>query len=200
MEPKFQSSFIPKKPVSSAPQVMSGKPTSNIFYIVSVIIFIIVLALCAGLFAYKKVLVSQIKNADNQITETRKDFAEDTIKKLLGYNDRIVFANRILSNHIVLYPMFTELQNLTLKNISFSNFSYTNKDGIINLSSDVLAKNFNALSQQSLAFSGSKYISNSVFSGFKLTEQGNISAKFTLNLDGALVSYRRNIDTYNTNQ
>lgn len=201
MEPKFQTSFIPKKPVSSSPPLFSSvKSPSNIFYIGSVILFVIALILCAGLFGYKYILNKDIVTANDAISKTRDDLQPDTIKELLRHNDRITYATKILNNHIILYPMFAELQSLIYKNVSFGNFLYYNKDNIINLSSGVIAKNYNALAQQSLAFANSKYISNSVFSDFGLTEDGNISAKFTLNLDPSLVSYKMNSDNSNISQ
>lgn len=200
MEPKFQTSFIPKKSVSSAPQPSYAKPTSNILYTISVVLFVGTILLSAGLFFYQQYLKSQISAANAEITKTRADFQIPTIEELLGHNDRISFATRILNNHIVLYPMFAELQSLILKNVSFTNLSYSNKDGVISLSSEVIAKNYNAIAKQSVDFTKSKYISNSVFSGFKLTEQGTIFARFTMNLDPSLVSYRKNLESSNTNQ
>ena len=89
---------------------------------------------------------------------------------------------------------------MILKNVSFTNLAYSNKDGVVSLSSDVIARNYNAIAQQSISFTKSKYISNSVFSGFRLTEKGTISAKFTMNLDTSLVSYRKSIESSNINQ
>lgn len=192
MEPKFQTSFIPKKPLDSSPKDFLYKPSSgSLFYNISILIFIIAILLCGGLFFYKKLLVKQIDSANQQITLAREALEEDTIKELLRYDARLKSAKRILENHTLTYVLFDQLEEITLKSIRFSNFKYKNLDGQISIESEVFSKTYNALAQQSSMFSSNNFMLNPVFSNFKLTEEGYISGEFRSSVENSLVSYKK---------
>lgn len=83
MEPKFQSSFIPKKPVVDSPKVfVPVEKERNIFSIIASIIFVITLLVAGGVFGYKYYLDKQIADADIALNEAREAFDINKMKDL----------------------------------------------------------------------------------------------------------------------
>lgn len=193
MEPKFQTSFIPKKPLDSSPKDYLREQPKNIVSIIATVLFVLTVFVSIGLFVYKQIVIRQIANINSDITKARGSMEENTLKDIIKYSDQISFAQKILNSHIVTYPLFAQLENYTLKNISFKNFKYSNKNGSIDLTSDVTSKSYNALAQQSDIFTKNQYIKNPIFSNFELNQDGNIDGKFSASVDPALLLYKNNI-------
>ena len=194
MEPKFQTSFIPKKSITEASGTQSSKEhSSNIFSIISTAIFVLTLLAYGGLYIYKNSVKNQIVQADKDLNDARKVFQVDTIQDLIDANDRIMAIKSLLNKHTVVYKILTLLQTLTAKDVRFSDFAYTNKGGV----SIIMAgesRGYNAMAFQSDIFSKSEYIKDQSFSEFSLSENGNVKFKISLSLDPGLVSYKKSVE------
>ena len=102
MEPKFQTSFIPKKSIIEASKTRFSSPAprgNNVFSIASTIIFLLTLLACGGLFIYKNSLISQIAKADKDLNDARAAFQEETIQNLMETNSRINAVKALLEKH-----------------------------------------------------------------------------------------------------
>ena len=199
MEPKFQTSFIPKKPVDSSPKSYLYKQPSNIFSVIATLIFVVTLLIAGGLFGYRVMLNNEITAADNEITAARADFQEKTIKEIIRYNNQMEAANQILNNHIVIYPLLAQLEEQTLRNVSFETLKYLREGDKVKIEGNVIAKSYNALAQQSEKFNSNKFLIEPTLSNFKLTEEGLISGDFNSYVDSSLFSYRRIVESSNAN-
>ncbi|MBA3733411.1 PilN domain-containing protein [Patescibacteria group bacterium] len=203
MEPKFQTSFIPKKPIGTAPgNAFNAIHTTNIFSLIATVAFLVAFIFSAALFAYKSLLTSQIKVAEQNVNTARASFQPEKIKDLVDANSRIMSSKQLLEKHVIVSEVLHLLQDLTVKKMKFSELTYVNKNDtpIITLKGE--AQSFNALAAQQDIFNNSAFMRNPEFSGFVLVDNGNISVDFTSTLDPNLISYKKAVDegTFNTQQ
>lgn len=197
MQPTFQTSFIPKKPIVNDP---TSGPSSgivretNIFSLVSTIVFVVTLLVSGGLFGYKILLHKQIAQADTEINTARSAFQIDKIKELIGANDRIVSSKVLLEKHVTVSKLLYLFQELTVKRIRLLKMNYANKAGTPTVMVSGEALNYNSLAEQSSIFAKSDYLKNNQFSNFVLAENGNIRVEFASVIDTSLISYKKAIE------
>lgn len=193
MDTKFQTSFIPKKALAEA----TSRPRSesvSIFLIISVIIFILTLAVAGGLFAYKRVLIGNIEEMNRRLAEAKNSFEPESIEQWNRLNKRIEAAKKLLVAHTVVSPIFELLENSTLATVRFDSFLYDLKDnGTSYLTLTGRATQYTSVALQSDIFSQDRYIKNPVFSDLNPDQNGNIVFKFSATVDPALVSYQKNL-------
>ena len=196
MEPKFQTSFIPKKSIVE----MSGNEDNrvhsiNIFSTIGTVVFIITLIASGGVFIYKNFLINQIIQSDKDLNSARQAFQLEAIANITDASSRIMATKNLLEKHIVVSELLTLLQALTVKKLRFTSLIYSNKDNLTSLAMEVEAKDYNALAVQSDIFSKNEFIKNPNFSEFGLIDNGDIKTKFSSSLDPQLVSYKRAVES-----
>jgi cell division protein FtsL len=121
-DPKFQTSFIPKKAMVEPRAKNAGM---GIFLFISIIIFFIAVGVAAFVYLDKQYLVGQITTATQEIKEKQDSFNRLTIEDILTLESRIIVANELLTKHITVSPIFYEFLNkATLPNVRFKNFSF----------------------------------------------------------------------------
>ena len=131
MDPKFQTSFIPKKPVVSIPGAdIPVTRRINIFSVAAGIIFVITLLVSSGLFVYKDILTKQITEIVNNINTTRATFQPEKIQELIDIHSRIVASKTLLDKHVVVSQLLLLLQTLTVKRMRFTDFTFSNKNDL----------------------------------------------------------------------
>jgi hypothetical protein len=196
MDPKFSTSFIPKKPiVTSSESTISVVRETNIFSLVATTLFIVTLLASGGSFAYKKILVNQIESADKQINEARAAFEADKIKDLIDANSRLAATKNLLDNHIVSSKLLALFEVLTVKKARLLQLSYINRNNSQELQLKGETQTYNALADQSNIFGESEFISNPQFSNINPGENGYINFSFTAKVNPKLLSYKRSIES-----
>ena len=202
MEPKFNTSFIPKKPVveTIASNTPKKSETMNIFSVGATVLFILTIFGYGGLYIYKNIVINQISQYDQQVNDARTAFQTSKIQELLDANSRIVAAKNILDKHLSVSELLLLLQQLTLKRFRISTLIFSSKDGSPTLSLGGEVQTYNALAEQSDVFSKSDFIKSPTFSDFSLTTNGNITVRLFLLINPNLVSYKNAIESLSTNQ
>jgi len=186
----MQTSFIPKKPIIESQSSGSG---ISLFLLLSIILFIVSIALAGGVWLWQNSLTAQIEKDKAALSAAKGSYEEDTIVPLIRLNDRLVESKKLLDNHLAISPIFTLLEKNVLRNIRLKTlkFSYAGADKIrIDLSG--IAASYDALSKQSDAFGDEglrNFISQPVISDFSPTPDGSISFSFNASVDPKLVSY-----------
>src|SRR5437870_2852513 len=114
MEPKFNTSFIPKKPVADVPVYVDRRPkgTLNIFSLAATLIFAMTLLGAGGVYLYKNLLTSQIVQADKDVNAARAAFETDKIQDLIQANTRIIATKNLLEKHLAVSQILLLLQSL----------------------------------------------------------------------------------------
>ena len=201
MEPKFQTSFIPKKPILDAPGTLTSKrESSNIFSIIATVLFTITILAFGGMFGYKIILQNQINEADKALNDAREAIATSKIQELLDANSRISSTKDLLEKHVVVSELLVLLQTMTVKNMRFSELNYTNKDNLSNITASVESASYNAIVQQSKIFDSTSFVQSYSFSDFNLGDNGVVKMKFSADLSPDLFSYKKVVENNSGNQ
>ncbi|MDE1988608.1 MAG: hypothetical protein KGI39_02820 [Patescibacteria group bacterium] len=189
MDGKFQTSFIPKKPVmSSAKNRGAG---IGLFMVVSIFIFIVSLVLAGIVFAGQKYLSSQIEKDKQDLTKAEEAFDVKTIEALSVLDKRIKSAKNILNKHVAVMPIFDYLESNTLKNIRFKSMALSFSDkNTVDLEMKGESKNFNAVALQSDLFAENKNFKNPLISGTDLTSAGDVVFNFKTQVEPSLLLYK----------
>lgn len=200
MEPKFQNSFIPKKPMGLTQNM--GVPvvhSTNIFSVLAGIIFVIALLISGGLFAYGKILGGQIKDAQGKILAARGAYEPEKIKELIDIDKKMTSSADLLRNHVAVSEVLALLEGLTLKKMRFTSFEYAKNNNKPTLAITGDIQTYNALARQQEFFASTEFIRNPRFTDFNLGDNGYISVKFSADIDQNLISYKRIMDKTITN-
>lgn len=134
MEPKFQTSFIPKKPIMPVGGAASGvglnvprrKHTgASLFMTLSTILFIASLTGVAGAYLWKNILNAAQTTYKQQLDTRVKQFNPDLIDSLKRANVKIDTAKQLLNNHIAMSKIFGIIGSLTIENVRFTSLNVT---------------------------------------------------------------------------
>jgi len=199
MEPHFNTSFIPKKPIVAGTPAEASRPHHiDILSTIAGGIFAITFLAAVGTYGYKFYVNNQIASIDKQINAARNSLDVPKIQTLINANSKILATNTLLQNHVALSKLLITLQSLTLKKISFGNFLYrtTEAGGIITMKGEV--QTYNALAVEQDVFSHGAFIVNPDFSDFMLNQNGNIDFQFTASVDPKAISYKSSFENAET--
>jgi hypothetical protein len=192
MENSFQTSFIPKKLITSN---ISDKEPKNFFSLIATFLLIISILISAGLYVYKIYLTKQEETLSLSLEKTRNSFEQDTIDELELFNKRTQSAKTILNNHIVLSPMFTLLGEITIPSIQYTSFTQdTTSDQTFGVTIKGVAQDYRSIALQADVFNSIKGSSfkNVLFSNLSKDKNNNIDFSLNFNVDPNLLSYEKN--------
>ncbi len=124
MEPKFQTSFIPKKPVISTGTTFqsvhkTGGTSTSVFMILAIVLFVASLAGVGGAYVWKQYLVSTQEKYKKTLTDLEKQFNPDQIAQLKQAGLQIDTARQLLTNHTAMSQLFDIISKFTIENVRF---------------------------------------------------------------------------------
>ena len=212
METKFQTSFIPKKSVSSTgtSAISHGHGMASIFMTIAVIIFIASLAAAGGAFAWKQYLLSQKDNYSTELSNRKKQFNTDLIEQLNKSKIQIDTASTLLQNHLAMSQIFSIISRFTIEPVRFLNLDISaptgnSVDNSIKLSMRGYGTNLSAVAFQSdvlgqLETIGlRKVIKNPIISDPTLDSTGRlVSFGLSASIDPASLSYVNSVSGTST--
>ncbi len=197
MEPKFQSSFIPKGPATTnigSKQVSKIKERGLTSFLAA-IVFFLSLAAALGAFGYKFYLNRSIGKMGAELEEARATLAAEPIDEFIQLNNRIVATGEVVAAHVMLSPFFDFLESSTVQLLRFTGATYTSTDSGPSITLTGASPSYATLALQADIFNKSGYFRNPVFSGLNLDERGNVTFTFTAQVDPSLLSYTRFIES-----
>lgn len=188
MDPRFQTSFIPKKPIVSAP---GGGPRSiNLFALLAAVLFVGTILLAAGVFFYESYLEKGLEADKEELARVRRDDDPNLIKKVIRLDSRIVTSKKLIDSHIAVSPFFNYLSTITLKTVRFKDFdfSYLGKDNItVSLAGE--ASGYEAVALQSDLLVKQQELSNVIIGDLALKDNGRVDFSVTATVKPDLLSY-----------
>ncbi len=195
MEPRFQTSFIPKKATGNDFERAAAKDDTDIFSLTATIVFLATAVLFGGLFGYRMLLVKQIAQADSEINAAREAIQPEKIKELIEANFRIKSSLALLENHVVTTKLLKILGDSTIQKLRFESLEYKYIVGAptIKIRSEVLT--YNAFAVQQDVISKNEFFKNSTFTNIALGENGNIKYEFSSLVGRDVVSYKKAIES-----
>lgn len=201
MQPRFQTSFIPKKSIDNVPDRGAREvDDTNIFSLAATLIFLATALLLGGLFFYKNLVLKQLEQKGEEVNAARSAIEPEKIKEILDANARIKASVGLLENHLVTSRLLLFLGDLASKNLQFNDFNYQNKAGGPSITINGEAKTYNSLAFQQDVLSKNERLSQVVFSEINLNENGNVRFRVGARLDATLVSYKKLLETLSVNQ
>lgn len=198
MEPKFKTSFIPKKPisVSANPGMVKTSNGFSFFTLLSVVLFLATMIFGGGVFVYEKRLQSVINTQISSLQTVRQQFDVEFISQATRLSNRILAANQILDNHIAPSEIFRLFEESTLKTVAFSSFSF--KDGVegnIEVTANGEGQSFRSIVLQSDEFGATGVLKDVLFTDLQPKEENDrvgFSFKAILS-DPGYILYRKNV-------
>jgi|GEM_PF-339799 len=191
MDTRFQTSFIPKKPIVGSDTVYSSARVSA-FFVVALILFLTSVASAAGVYVYEKTLEKSNLANDQKLGEREKRFEPATLNEIQVKNTQISAAKDILSKHIVISEFLKNLSTLTLQTIRFKTFDYKYvSPEKITISMKGEGRDFRSVALQSDIFAKKNTIfRNPIVSNLAVNTDGTIDFDFTASLTADVVSYK----------
>jgi hypothetical protein len=194
MEQNFQTSFIPKKPMVKE-HTASSRPI-GILLIASLIILFIVLLATGGFYFYKGVIAKQIFQQVTDLNLAKNRFEPSQITKLQVLDKRLRASSEILSKHITITPVFNALEQLTMKTVRFTKFSYdlgTDKNVTVDVKMSGLAIGYRSIALQADLFAKNKNLIEPIFSNLTLDNSGNVLFDLEFSVDPNFVNYEQTL-------
>ncbi|MDD5721135.1 MAG: hypothetical protein PHT16_01655 [Candidatus Pacebacteria bacterium] len=195
MEQNFQTSFIPKKPIIKENTAYGGR-SIGVFFIISLFIFFAVLIVTGGLYFYKGILVKKIANMENTLNLAKNRFEPAKITELQTFDKRLIYSSEILAKHITVVPIFNALEQLTMKSVRYTNFSYNMESGdknTINVKMSGVAIGYRSIALQYDLFAKNKNLIDPIFSNLTLDNSGNVLFDLQFSVDPSFVNYKQTL-------
>lgn len=189
MDPRFQTSFIPKKPiVSQGPVVQSSN--INLLSLLATTLFVFSILAAGGMFAWERLVEKNIEAKKATLERARDAFEPDLIRRIIRLDSRIESSKILLNSHISVTRLFDALSTITLRGVRFKdfNFSYLAKDKV-EVTMKGQAQSFAAVAIQSDFFNQQKYLKDTIIGDLALEPTGTIGFSVRTTIDPELVSY-----------
>lgn len=196
MENSFQTSFIPKKPITTTTNSSNKiKQPTSLFSLISIFLLIAMGVLSAGVYLYKGFLQTQKQSLSEELLKSREKFEKDTIDDLELFDKRSRSAKQVLDGHIVLSPMFALLGSLTIPSIQYTKFDHKTTDQGFIVEMSGMAKDYKSIALQADVFNTAKgrFFKNVVFSNLTRDKTNNVLFDVKFEVDPSLLSYEKDI-------
>jgi hypothetical protein len=188
MDPQAQTSFIPKKSLSTEKRSGGGV---GIFYLISIFIFLVSLVAAGAAFAYTQYLKSTLASKSHSLELAQGAYEPGSIRDLTRLNQRITNAKTLLARHISPSAVFDLLSAETLEQVQFKEFSYAFADtGKVSIQLRGVANSFSAVALQSDQFGANKSLSSVVFSDITVDVLGKVNFSVSATMDTNALLYR----------
>ena len=191
MEPKFRTSFIPKKTLATASQ--SQKKSGGglgVMTLLSLIIAFGAITLSVGVFLYQQILEASLTRKTETLERARAAFEPALIEELVRIDSRIEAAKGILNKHITPSVLFETLEELTLKSVQFQDFDLTRiSDDKISISMKGIAQDFRGVALQADIFGKSRLIREPIFSNLNLNQEGRAVFSLSAFVDPTFINF-----------
>ncbi len=131
MEPKFNTSFIPKK---SLQQDVSGttpgrfvnrRTTHGPGYYGTLLLLVVAIIASGVVFAYTKVVETDATSKLADIDRLRAAFKEEDIAALERMDARLRYGKQLVHDHVAVSELLDLLETLTLKKVRYTQLAYT---------------------------------------------------------------------------
>lgn len=193
MEPTFQTTFIPKKPIT--PVTTKAKPSGVVTFlgVISTIFFLASISVYGIFYIYKKQINSSIEQTTTSLERQSETFDAGIVLELGDVNKRLQSAELLLQSHTVVSPLFKSLEEITLKTVRFSTFSFKgptieNKNIVVKMSG--VAQSYDAIALQSDMFSKNRFLKDPVFSNMVPDSKGVVNFDLTFLVDPSFLLYK----------
>ncbi len=189
MAPNFQSSFIPKGPISVDTGLAVKK--TGLFGYLAITFFVFSIIASGGLFVYKNMLNSKILNLQSELANAEKNIDKKTIGDMIQFSKKLELIKSVIDKHTVVSNFMSIMASSTVSNVSFQSFDYSGqsqKELVVNLKGR--APSYGSIALQEDVFKKNKEWKNVNFSDLKLTDKGAVSFSVNITVDPQYSLYK----------
>ena len=193
MEQEFRTTFIPKRPIvqaTASSSVQTSKPVGIVF-VISLLIFIISLAIGGGVYAYKLYLQKDVDDLAVSLDKVQKNLDPNAIKEFSVMDKRLRNSELLLNKHEVIFPVFKVLGATTLPTVR-----YTKMDVALSGESD----GYRSIALQSQALAQNADLQDTIFSNFVVTPKGRVSFDLSFTVPKSDLAFNKNITSEDLTQ
>jgi hypothetical protein len=195
VEPKFQSTFIPKgQTLSGTGTVVTRRRERSLLGFIGALIFTCSVLVALGAYGYGYYLKTSIVEMAKALETGRAQLDPEAVSELISLNNRIVSTADLIGSHVILSPFFKFLEATTLKTVRFTYFDYKMGPQALEVTLRGEAQNYTALAQQADVLNKSGHLSKIIFSDLTLNEKGNVIFSLSAAVDSRLLSYQRTLE------
>jgi Fimbrial assembly protein (PilN) len=198
MEPKFNTSFIPKKSLqadvsntSSNERFVGRRSVQGPGFYLSVLVFVIVLILSAGVFGYTKIVENSIEQMIKSLEEQKSSFSIESIDTLLKADTHLANVETLLNRHVAVSEVFDLFEKITLKRVQYTEMEYEgqpSENPVIFISG--LSKSFQEVALQMEQYRTSPVLRSPVVKELERDEETDtVSFEVEVTADQRLVSF-----------
>lgn len=187
MAPGFQSSFIPKGP---ATEEVFKKKKAGLLGVLAVSLFISMIILSGALYAYKRIVKSDIANLQAQLATAGESIDKETIDEMVKYSKKLNIVKSIVTKHQVISGFLSSLASSTVSTVSFSDFDYSGlkAEGLtVNMKGE--ANSYGSVALQESVFAKNTYWRSVSFSNLNLSKDGAVSFDVAVSVDPQISVY-----------
>jgi len=187
MAPNFQSSFIPKEPVT---EEIFKKKKAGLFGILAVSLFIATIIVSIALFAYKSILKNEIRDIQSQLAEAEKSIDKKTIGEMSQFSKKLNTVKSIIVKHQIVSRFLENLASSTISSVQFTDFNYggLTKEGLA-VTLKGKTNSYASVALQENIFFQNKYFKSVSLSNLALTDKGSVSFEASILIDPQILIY-----------
>ncbi len=204
MEPKFNTSFIPKQSLQSAApgpavhEYVARRSTRGPGFYGTFLLFFIACLVSAGLFLYTQYITGAISDKIAQLKANRDAFQPALIEELVRLDDRMTSAKRLLETHVAPSEVLRFLEQNTTRSVRYLSLRYRNAptdvpEKQVLLSLQGTAPDFKSVAQQSDVFSSHELVREPLFSNLNVSETDQAVFSASMSLEPRILRFDRTI-------
>lgn len=187
MASNFQSSFIPKEPVT---QEVFKKKKAGVFGVLVFSLFIFSMIASGGMYFYKGIIKNEIKDLESQLAEAEKNIDKKTIDEMAQFDQKLDIAKSLVAKHQIISGFMGMLSSSTVSAIQFTDFNYGNlEQNKLSVKMQGKATSYAAIALQESIFYQNKYLKSISFSNLNLAEKGLVSFDLDMTIDQQITAY-----------
>lgn len=181
MEPRFKTSFIPKKSFEQPAPIQargggSKGGTLGLLGVAGIVIFAIAGISAGGVYFYRFTLESSIEDKAKQLEEAREAFNPALIQLMNRLDTRLKTANQLLDNHVAVSAIFPLIEANTYRDVQFNDLTLVRDNtGNVAIAMTGEARDFDVVALQSDLFGANRDIVNPVFEDLDVVAQDRVS-------------------------
>ncbi len=176
IDTSLNTSFAQRSPVPNPvgvtpPARPKGTP---LFLYLGLFVFVVGGLFSGGVYFFHGLVAQDVADLEQQLTTVQQVIDLENLNEIEKVDARLKLTQSVFGSHRVSSPLFRFLEDNTISDVSYSNFSYGGGGGAgIVLTGE--AASYEAIAQQSDILSASPLAENHIFSGFRLSENGRVS-------------------------
>ena len=128
METRFQTSFIPKKPITSSASLVAaprGSHVGGLFMTIAMALLVCSLLSVGGAYLWESYMQSQQTQLKNELAAREQQFDLSLIEDLQTESAQITLARQVLGQHIAVSQIFPIIQDMTDEHVRFLSLDLT---------------------------------------------------------------------------